>query len=125
MVLNELEPKGIYVHIKELPSYLKSTITLISSHDHRGDSRGDREAGGSGEFLIYAQKQPYRELLSETKRGRFIFSTLNVRFWPFSAGNCDKARWKIRFNRWSEQIRMAVMSNTNGWSGGVQFRPRL
>lgn len=29
MVLNELEPKGIYVHINELPSYLNSKITQM------------------------------------------------------------------------------------------------
>ncbi|WP_427144074.1 phage antirepressor N-terminal domain-containing protein [Pseudomonas nitroreducens] len=29
MILNELEPQGIYVHINELPSYLNSKITQI------------------------------------------------------------------------------------------------
>ncbi|QOF86882.1 MULTISPECIES: hypothetical protein [unclassified Pseudomonas] len=29
MVLNELESKGIYVHINDLPSYLNSNITQM------------------------------------------------------------------------------------------------
>ncbi|WP_427144071.1 phage antirepressor N-terminal domain-containing protein [Pseudomonas nitroreducens] len=31
MILNELEPQGIYVHINELPSYLNSKITHMPS----------------------------------------------------------------------------------------------